>query len=425
MTGSGRIAIIGGTPAALRKARQAGFEVVWVHHPHEVKREGLDDVAEAYLVDYREPEDVAELLATVHRMRPLDRVISMIEDGLESAAVATTALGLPGNGIDVVGVLQDKLAFRARLAERGVDQVAARLGHAEADIRGFVAEFGPTVVKPRYGSGSFGVRLVPDLAAVGPVAAWAAHFGLHTFMMEQYLAGEELSVESFSFAGHHVILAHTAKEKLASFVEIGHVQPASLAAGLAAQVDHLVTAMLDAVGLADGPAHTEVIITAGGPRLVESHSRRGGDRIPDLVRQVYGIDTDALTFRWYAGHAEVATPGQASGGAAIRFLISEPGIVESVEGTESVLADPQLVDLRIDVAPGDTVPPIEWSYDRSGMLLVRGTDAQDARRRAHDLAGRITIRIRAVDGAPGTRTAATIAPRPDRLIGAAPDGGST
>jgi biotin carboxylase len=424
MTGSRRIAIIGGTPAAVHKARQAGFEVAWVHHPHEVKQEGLGDVAEAYLVDYREPGAVTELLTTVHRLRPLDRVISMTEDGLESAAVATTALGLPGNGIDVVSVLQDKLAFRARLAERGVDHVAARLGRAEADIRGFVAEFGPTVIKPRYGSGSFGVRLVPDLATVGQVAAWAARFGLHTFVMEQYLAGAELSVESFSFAGRHVILAHTAKEKLASFVEIGHVQPANLSAGLAAQVDHLVMAMLDAVGLANGPAHTEVIITADGPRLVESHSRRGGDRIPDLVKQVYGIDTDALMFRWYAGQAEVTTPGPASGGAAVRFLISEPGIVESVEGTESVLADPQLVDLKIDVAPGDTVAPIEWSYDRSGMLLVRGTDAQDARRRARDLADRITIRTRAVSGTPGNRTAATIVPRPDRLIGAAPGGGS-
>lgn len=420
MTGSGRIAIIGGTPAALGKARQAGFEVIWLHQPHEVGPDRPAGLAAAYPVDYREPGAVTGLLAAVHRRHPLDQVVSMTEDGLESAAVATEALGLPGTGTDVVRVLQDKLAFRARLAERGVDHVAARIGHAEADIRGFVAEFGPAVIKPRYGSGSFGVRLVPDLTAAGPVAAWAARFGLHTFLMEQYLAGAELSVESFSFAGRHVILAHTAKEKLACFVEIGHVQPAGLPARLAARVDRLVTAMLDAVGLASGPAHTEVIITDGGPRLVESHNRRGGDRIPDLVQQVYGIDIDALAFRWYAGRAEVVTPGPASGGAAVRFLTAEPGVVESVDGTAAVRADPQLIDLRVDVAPGDTIPPIEWSYDRSGVLLVRGSDGPDARRRACDLASQITIRTRAPAGGCVSRTAAAIAPRPDRLIGPEP-----
>jgi biotin carboxylase len=420
MTG-GRIAIIGGAPAALRKAKRAGFDVVWVHDPRELDRNGLAEVAEAHLVDFREPPAVAELLTTVHRLRPLARVISMTEDGLEAAAVTTSALGLPGNGIDVVEVLQDKLAFRELLAERGVDHVPARIGHTEADIRAFVAEFGSAVIKPRFGSGSLGVRLVPDPDAATAVAAWAARFGLHTFLMEQFLIGEELSVETFTFSGKHVVLAHTAKEKTGSFVEIGHVQPAELPAEVAARIDHLVIAMLDAVGFADGPAHTEVILTAGGPRLVESHNRRGGDRIADLVDLVFGIDTDALAFRWYAGRTEPVCPGPAEGGAAIRFLTAEPGVVEAVEGTEAVLTDPRLVDLRVDVAPGDTVRPIEWSYDRCGLLLVRGTDARDARQRAHDLAGRITIRTRAVDGAPSARTIATVAPRPDRLIGAAPN----
>ncbi|WUH01046.1 hypothetical protein OG542_08070 [Streptomyces violaceus] len=69
----------------------------------------------------------------VHRHRPPARVVSMIEDGLESAAAATTALGLPGTGLDTVRVLQDKLAFRELLADRGIEGVAARLGHDEAD----------------------------------------------------------------------------------------------------------------------------------------------------------------------------------------------------------------------------------------------------------------------------------------------------
>ncbi len=422
MTGtrSPRIAVIGGTPATLRKVRAAGFEVVWLHGPRELDPEGLAEVAEAYLTDYREPAAVADLLGAVHRLRPLVRVVSMIEDGLESAAAATTALGLPGNGLDVVRTLQDKLAFRALLADRGIETVTARIGHTAEDIRSFVGDHGPAVIKPRYGSGSLGVRLVPDVASAAEAGAWAAGFGLHAFLMEQFLPGDEISVETFSFAGRHVVLACTAKEKLASFVEIGHCQPAALPVETARRVERLVCRMLDAVGLTDGPAHTEVILTEDGPRLVESHSRRGGDRITDLVHEVYGIDTDALAFQWYAGRTEPVTPGEPRGGAAIRFLTAPPGVVEAVEGLDEVRAAPDVLDARVTVAPGDTVQPVAWSYDRCGLVLVRGRTGREAARRAADLASRITIRTRPADTPARARTLTTIAPRPDRLVGAEP-----
>ncbi|MFJ8476104.1 ATP-grasp domain-containing protein [Kitasatospora sp. NPDC094011] len=425
MTGTGsasapRIAVIGGTPATLRKVRAAGFEIVWVYGPGDLDPAGLAHVAEAHLMDYREPAAVADLLETVHRSRPLVRVVSIIEDGLEPAAAATDRLGLPGNGLELVQVLQDKLAFRTVLAERGVDAVAARIGHTAADIRAFVAEHGPAVIKPRYGSGSLGVRFVEDLAAADEAGAWAAGFGLHSFLMEQFLSGTEISVETFSFAGQHVVLAFTAKEKLASFVEVGHTQPAPLEPDTARRVEELVFAMLDAVGLADGPAHTEVILTPAGPRLVESHSRRGGDRITDLVQQVYGIDTDALAFLWYAGRTGPVRPGEPACGASIRFLTAEPGVVDSVEGLAEVLADPAVVAAAVTVAPGDTVVPIAWSYDRCGLVLARGRDARDAAERAGALAARIAIRTSPAETGPPARTLATIAARPDRLVGAEP-----
>ncbi|MFB7913272.1 ATP-grasp domain-containing protein [Streptomyces sp. NPDC056061] len=412
-----RVAVVGGTPAALRKARAAGFEVVWIHQPGELAAAGLAEVSEALLTDYREPDAVVALLRALHADRPVERVVSMIEDGLETAAEATTALGLPGTGHEVVRVLQDKLAFRARLDERGVDATAARLGRGEEDLRAFVGAHGRAVIKPRLGSGSIGVRLVHGPEDVPAVAAWARAFGLHTFLMEEYLEGPEISVEAFSYDGRHVVLAHTAKETLGSLVEIGHVQPAGLAPDLAAAVDELVVRMLDAVGLRDGPSHTEIKLTPDGPRLVESHNRRGGDRIADLVQEVYGIDIDALAFRWYAGDTAPEFPGAPRCGAAIRFLTAEPGVVESVDGAEAVRADPHVVDVQIGVSPGDTVLPIAWSYDRSGLLVVRGADADEARGRARELASAITIRTTPGEPAAHPRPIAAVAPRPDRLIG--------
>ncbi len=296
-----RIAVIGGTPAVLEKARAAGFTVVWVHAPGELDRRGLDLAEQAVLTDYRQSRRVARLLAAVHEETPLERVVSLTEDGLESAGAATTALDLPGSGHDAVRVLRDRVAFGILLRANGIDTVASRLGHDEAALAAFVAEFGPTVVKPRFGCGSAGVRLVEGPGAVGAAAAWAAARGLRDFVMQEYLSGPEIGVECFSIAGRHEVLAHTRGRRPPAGDADG--PPAVPDGAATAAVDDLVTRMLDVAGVTDGPSHTAVVITGAGPRLVEAHNRRGGDRAGAAVREVYGVDADALAFRWYAATA--------------------------------------------------------------------------------------------------------------------------
>jgi len=74
---------------------------------------------------------------------------------------------------------------------------------------------------------------------------------------------------AFSFAGRHVVVAVT--EKLVAegrFVELGHTLPARIDEPAREQIVGAVTAFLDAVGLADGPTHTEVRVGPGGPPCV-------------------------------------------------------------------------------------------------------------------------------------------------------------
>lgn len=412
-----RIVILGGKPARLEKARLAGFDVVWIHSLTEVDVGGLAQAAQVHLMDFRIPEAVTEVVRASHRITPVDRVVALTEDAMVPAAHAGSALGLPGNSLETVQLLQDKLAFRAVLRERGVDDVAARQGGSEAEIAAFVAAHGPAVIKPRGGVASLGVRLVHSQADVPDAWRGACDFGMVPFLMEEYLEGPELSVETFSFAGRHVVLAQTAKQTHESFVEIGHTQPASLDPATVTQVNGLVTRMLDTVGFRDGPAHTEVKLTPAGPHLVESHSRRGGDRIADLVQHVYGIDIDALAFRWYAGKTGPVVPGPPRCGAAVHFLTAAPGIVEAIENVEEVRADPGLVDLELDVSPGDRVYPLYCSDDRVGLVLATGPSGPAAQATAAALAARLTIRTRPEPDGQPPRTLAWYTPHPERMLG--------
>jgi biotin carboxylase len=388
------IALIGGRPAALAKARAAGFDVVWICLPDEVDLAAAALADEVLAVDYRDLRQLAPAVTALHETRKLAWLVSLTEHGLLPAAHLVDQLGLPGNGVEVVRLLTDKLAMRQALAEAGVSPVPALLGRSEADLSGFVARHGPAVVKPRSGAGSLGVRLVLDPDEVPATWAWLVEFGLVPFLVERYLTGPEYSVEAFSFSGRHEVLAITEKVTGPGFVEVGHTVPAPLPPAAATAVTDLVVRVLDVLGLREGPSHTEVRLTPAGPYLVETHNRRGGDRIIDLVAQVYGVDIDELAFRWYAGGADPLRAPTARGGAAVRFLSAEPGEVLGIDGVTEVLAHPDTLDVDLRVSVGELLRPVEWSGDRPGLVIARGPDAVTARATATALADQITIRTR-------------------------------
>jgi biotin carboxylase len=339
--------------------------------------------------------------------------VSLFELGLLPAARINEALGLRGESVATVELLLDKWRMRRHLAARGVSPVASAVGRSAQDVRDFVQAYGlPIIVKPVRESGSLGVFHVRDKADVDAVAEryrslddghWAVGDltdaeSFDEFLMEEFLDGPEISVETLSFDGRHVVVAVTDKETGgAGFVEIGHSQPSEHPAETLRAVTGLVTEFLDAVGLRNGPAHTEVKLTSRGPRIVESHNRIGGDRINDLAELAYGVDMERYALAAGFGLVEpLTTSPQPRGGAAIRFLTPEPGRVVEVTGVDAVRADPACVDVQLKVEPGDEVPPLTWNEDKVGHVVARGATAAEAIAHGKRLAEAIHVRTEPV-----------------------------
>jgi L-amino acid ligase C-terminal domain 2/ATP-grasp domain len=186
-------------------------------------------------------------------------------------------------------------------------------------------------------------------------------------------------VEAFTFAGRHVVITVTEKETLRNAVEIAHAMPARLEPDLEREIVDCVTGFLDVIGLRHGPSHTEIRVGPMGPRVIESHNRVGGDRINDLVHAAYGIDLDTYTLGWPFGLVEELrerpAPRQA---AATRFLSGRSGTVTAVEGAEEVLACPEVLDLDVNVGPGDVLRPLTNSWERPGQVLVAANNTEAA-----------------------------------------------
>ncbi|WP_213451950.1 ATP-grasp domain-containing protein [Rhizomonospora bruguierae] len=411
-TGRPRVLVIGGKLQHVRKARDLGLDVVLAQFPDEYDRGHWPHVDQALLLDYGDLDRLLPLARALHEGYPFQTAVSLFELGLLPAARINEALGLAGESVATVELLLDKWRMRRHLAARGISPVASAVGRSGQDVREFVKQNGlPIIVKPIRESGSLGVFRIHDRADVDAVAErfrsldgqfdvrdLTSAESFHEFLMEEFLDGPEISVETLTFDGRHVVVAVTDKECGGpGFVEIGHSQPSGCPPETLREVTRLVTDFLDAVGLRNGPGHTEVKLTSRGPRIIESHNRVGGDRINDLAEIAYGVDMERYALAAGFGVVEpLAASPEPRAGAAIRFLTPEPGRVVAVTGVDAVRADPAFVDLQVAVEPGAVVPPLTWNEDKVGHVIARGATAAEAIAHGRRLAATIQVRTEPV-----------------------------
>lgn len=348
----------------------------------------------------------------MHAELPFTRVAAFGELDQDRAAAIGAALGVPATDPLTVVRVHDKEAMRRRLRETGVDPTPSARVDDAAQLAGFVRRHGGScVVKPVQGAGSAGVAVIDRAEAAESAFALAAtpFDGLEPagVLVERFHVGPQLSVETFSEDGRHEVVAVVAKSSdPATTVELGHVTPADLPAAEVTACREFAAAVLDSLGVTDGPSHTEVVLTAEGPRAIETHVRLAGDEIPELVRRTTGVDLAACAARQAAGHAvlpEIRRTLRAGGSgehAAVWFALPPVGgrLVE-VRGLEPAPGAPEAVAL---IEPGEEIPVPLNSDSRIGYALATAPSAAEALAAARARAESLTAVVEVAPVRPAT-----------------------
>ncbi|MFD9411495.1 ATP-grasp domain-containing protein [Streptomyces sp. NPDC059989] len=298
--------------------------------------------------------------------------------GALAAARANEELGLPGTPTSAVTALMDKAALRARSNTLHPARPVsfARCGRA-ATLPFLTTLIGyPCVIKPRAGTEGEGVRLVRDEAEAR--AAARGYPEVTDLLVEEYLEGPELTVEALSRTGRHRILGWSRRLTGPRLTATGHDVPVALDPATAEAVRALVRGVLDLAGHRDGPSHTEVILTARGPRLVEAHARPGGEEFSRLLRAAHGTDVLGLALAAGLGLPDpVRSPRAAYAG--LRYVDFPPG--RRVDGFRPGLAAaravPGVVRVQLEIPPGATVrrPPTGARHHAYVLATAAGADA--------------------------------------------------
>ncbi len=363
-------------------------------------------VTQAEAVERVETNSVADSLPVVERLvnGGADAVFTVCDYYINQVAELCLRLDLPSAFCPAVTVARDKALVRRRLDEAGLPN-ARHLLTADVDTAlEFAARVGyPLVCKPSDLASSAFVRRVDndeDLRATcAAIAAFRRNFrGQHrepVVLLEEWLTGEEFSVEAITYGGQTTILGVTDKvvARAPYFIEVGHQFPAQLDEADDAAIRAYATQCLAAIGFDEGVSHTEVKLTPSGPRLIEINPRPGGNYIVDLVRHVTGVDQ--LEQQLAAALGEQYTPRPvatlATSAASALLIPGDAGVVTSITGVDEARATPGLQCLELFAEPPFEVDEPVDNGCYLGMLLVTDSWGMAAGARAQSAAGKITF----------------------------------
>ncbi|MBO4250837.1 MAG: ATP-grasp domain-containing protein [Paludibacteraceae bacterium] len=286
------IAIIGASylqQPIVERAKQMGLRTICFSWPQGAVCKELCDVF--YPVSITEKEEILRICQAEH----IDGICTIGSDvAAPTVAYVAEQMGLPGNTYEAAVRAHDKHQMREALVAAGVDCPKYIVESQKSKVESTGLEL-PLIVKPSDRSGSLGVKKIEqweDLEAAVQEAEKLSIAG--EALVEEYIDGREISVETISQHGQHFDLQITDKVTTGAphFVELAHHQPSSLPEEVQARIFTITHRALDALGLTDGAAHSEYKITASDRIVVmEIGGRMGGDFIGShLVRLSTGYD---------------------------------------------------------------------------------------------------------------------------------------
>jgi biotin carboxylase len=208
-------------------------------------------------------------------------VIATTELTILPAAKVASVLGLNGNPVKAAEKITNKYFTREQVKRVKELKQPRFWKYVEGDLPQ-IDKF-PVIVKPIAAGGKRGICVVWSQSELLKAVEGALPFSrAKGVLIEEYLeGGTEYSVESLSYNGQNYIVQITQKDTSGPphCNELGHHQPAPLSEERRRKVESVISEMLTAVGIENGPCHTEIKIIEGKIYLIEINARPGGDHI--------------------------------------------------------------------------------------------------------------------------------------------------
>lgn len=340
---------------------------------------GIDPVATATCRDAVDAFEVVggqdfEGTCAVVEKYGIDAIVTAATDKpLVMMARVAEKYGFPFYSVETAQWSTDKFQMKQRFVEGGVPCAKGRLVKSVEETADMVY---PVIVKPRDNSGSRGVKLCRNADELQYAIDEALPYShLDTVLVEEYIEGQEYSIEGLHYDEKSEVLQFTEKTttEFPYNVELAHKQPANLTDEQRDTIRNVVAKIGKCMYFENCPSHTELKINERGVFVIETSPRLGGGNITShLVPLSTGINMEDQLLHIALGERVDTVTGRTSKASGVRFLELKEGTVKQIMPTIKDIASwPNMVEFQCDLLEGSMVHPFKSGLDRYGQFIVQ------------------------------------------------------
>ncbi|PXY02991.1 hypothetical protein DF185_02545 [Marinifilum breve] len=345
----------------IRKSRDMGlYTIVADYDPNAPGFKYADLTLEISTIDF-------DAVLSAAKKYQIDGILTTSDYPVKIVAKVSEELKLKSMSTSVATTCTNKYIQRQFFKENNIPSPFYQLISSEKELVG-IDRF-PLIIKPVDSSASRGVRKVKDFTELQDQYPISKEFSKNGgVLIEEYIEGNEYSIETFSQNGQHNIIAITEKRLIQGndsyFVESAHILPALLREDDESLIKTTVLNLLNKLNVDNCPCHVELKLNAKGVFIIEIACRLGGDYITsNLVPLATGIDMLGNLINVSLGN-EISIINSNDSIAAVQFINGDNynNSTDFIENYSSYVSESCVKDFHNR--------EIENSLDRMGFIIL-------------------------------------------------------
>jgi biotin carboxylase len=312
-------------------------------------------------------------------------VLAGSETGVELADKLSESLGLITNGTALSSARRNKFEMTMQAKSRGLRVIPSFKTNDFVAALDWVVDAGwPIVLKPLRSAGTDSVISCASgnefQKAFHSVLGRPDHFGavINEVLIQKQMEGPEYIIDTVSCNGkHHVTNAwfikkgnHNGHSFICDFNQLLSYEEADKL-GLI----EYAFAVIDSLQIRNGAAHTELLMTAAGPVLIETAARLHGAGFPIYSSNCVGYSQVDLTVDSYVNQEAFNSKSRHSYELSRNLMIVEliadvDGFLESVQFLEEIERLPSFFAKKIEINRGDWLAKTIDVFTSPGHIVL-------------------------------------------------------
>lgn len=330
-------------------------------------------------VDYGREKELLETIDEQRKVKNIIRVISFRELAALPTAKLNLHLGIDWTSPSAVSSLQNKYQYQQILLKNGLPVAEAKRIRSTADLQDALKEqafSSKSILKPVTGLGSIGVFELPreQEQALNFIENLQEE---KDFILEEFLEGEEYSVDGICYENEFVVLANCKKELFENtFVASRQTIGIELNTTVQSILDQYLPILLQKIGISHGFVHLQFWLDGDSITFGEIHNRPGGSYIGPASAIHLGVRPFRALTSYESFKEEIRQIKNKANRACVSIEILKyprSGVLHSASFPRITSKSDQLILTHFYDNFGKKVTAdIKTTFDYAGLIVTKG-----------------------------------------------------